>query len=108
MSEMLVMRRANGKFFMEEVNGKRRIPLWSSEDALARYKERNPHLITFLPARLTDSLLDRIRSAAGNEGATEFFLLADDSPDASLDDGRPISLEEVFAASEHSTHPVPA
>lgn len=102
MSEMFVMRRANGEFFTEDVNGKRRIPLWPSENALARYKERNPDLITFLPARLTHSLLGKIRSAVGNEGATEFFLLADDSPDAGLDDGTPISLEEVLAASEQS------
>jgi len=100
MSEMLVMRRANGEFFTEDVDGKRRIPLWPNEDALARYKERNPDLITFLPARLTHSLLDKISSAVGSQGATEFFLLAADSPDAGLDDGAPISPEEVFAASE--------
>ncbi|HSE38915.1 MAG TPA: hypothetical protein VLG74_16560, partial [Blastocatellia bacterium] len=61
MSEMFVMRRADGEPFTEEINGERVVPLWSSEDALARYKERNPELLTFLPTRLTPSLLNRIR-----------------------------------------------
>jgi hypothetical protein len=98
MSEMFVMRRANGEFFIEEVNGRPRIPVWASQDALSRYKERNPDLMIFLPARLTPSLLDKIRSEV--ENTAEFFLLADQSPDAGLDDGTPISVEEIKHSSQ--------
>ena len=100
MSEMFVMRRADGDLFTEEIDGKLIVPLWSSEDALARYKERNPELMTFLPARLTRSLLNRIGSGLAGKGTTGFFLLAEDDPDADLDDGRPISLEGITLESE--------
>ena len=105
MSEMFVMRRADGDLFTEEINGKLTIPVWSSEEALARYKERNPELMTFLAARLTRSLINRPGSASTKEGTSEFFLLSEDDPDADLDDGRPISLEEIFPESEHTQQP---
>ena len=105
MSEMFVMRRANGDLFTEEINGKLRIPVWSSEEALARYKERNPELMIFLPTRLTRSLINRIGSGLAGEGNAEFLLLAEDDPDADLDDGKPISLEEIFSGGEHIPHP---
>lgn len=100
MSEMFVMRRADGELFTEEINGKPILPLWSGEDVLARYKERNPELMTFLPTRLTRALLSRIRSGLAGAGATGFFLLTDDNPDADLYDGTPISPDEITLDSE--------
>ena len=105
MSGMFVMRRANGELFTEESDGNLRIPVWSSEEALARYKERNPELMTFLPARLTRAMITRIGSGPAREGATGFFLLAEDDPDADLDQGRPISLEEIFSRGERTQQP---
>lgn len=105
MSEMFVMRRADGGLFTEEINGTLTVPVWSTEEALARYKERNPELMTFLATRLTRSLINRIGSGLAGEGATGFFLLAEDDPDADLDDGRPISLEEIFPESKHTLQP---
>ncbi len=105
MSEMYVMRRADGGLFTEEINGKQCIPVWSSEEALSRYKERNPELMTFLATRLTRSLSNRIGSELAGEGTTGFFLLSEDDPDADLDDGRPISLQEIFSESEHTLQP---
>lgn len=105
MSEMFVMRRADGDLFTEEINGKVNLPVWSSEEALARYKERNPELMTFLATRLTRSLINRLASGLAGEGPPGFFLLAEDDPNANLDDGRPISLEEIFAEGEHAPQP---
>jgi hypothetical protein len=105
MSEMFVMRRADGELFTEEINGKWIVPLWSGEDAPARYKERNPELLTFLPARLTRPMLNRIRSGLVGAGITGFFLLADDDPDADLDEGSPISLEGITLESELAPQP---
>lgn len=105
MSEMFVMRRADGGLFTEEINGTLTVPVWSTEEALARYKERNPELMTFMATRLTRSLINRIGSGLAGEGATGFFLLAEDDPDADLDDGRPISLEEIFPESKHTLQP---
>ena len=79
--------------------------VWSSEDALARYKERNPELMTFLPTRLTRSLINRIRNGLAGEGTTGFFLLAEDDPDADLDDGRPISLDGITLESDLTPQP---
>lgn len=93
MSDVLVLRRANGEPFTEEINGKQVIPLWSSEEEVARYKERNPELITFLPARLTGLLNTKSRTTFG--AGAEFFLLSEGDHDANLDDGKPISLEEL-------------
>ena len=104
MSEMFVGRRADGELFTERIDGKWIVPLWSSKDALARYKERNPELITFLGTRLTRSLITRIGSGLAGEETTG-FLMAEDDPDADLYDGRPISLEELFSKGEHATRP---
>ena len=105
MSEMFIMRRANGAPFIEEIEGRQRIPVWSSEEALARYKERNPELMTYLPARLTRSLINRIESGPGAQRVAEFFRLTEDDPDADLDDGKPISLEEIFPGGERTPQP---
>ena len=105
MSGMFVMRRADGELFTEEINGKPILPLWSSEDVLARYKERNPELLTFLPTRLTRALLNRIRSGIAGPGTTGFFLMTDDDPDADLDSGKPISLEDITLDSEPIPQP---
>jgi hypothetical protein len=105
MSEMFVVRRANGDIFTEEIDGKPTIPVWSSVDAIERYKERNPELITFIGAPLTRSLIGRIGNVLAAEGTPRFFLLAEDDPDADLDDGRPISVDEIFPQGEHSPTP---
>lgn len=105
MSEMFIMRRANGDLFTEELNGRMRVPVWSSEEALARYKERNPELMIFFPTRLTGFLIDKIRGGLGSEGGAEFFLLDEDDPDANLDDGKPIPLEEIFSGGDSTPQP---
>ncbi|HWP45156.1 MAG TPA: hypothetical protein VNO14_18080 [Blastocatellia bacterium] len=93
------MRRANGDLFAERINGKLVIPVWSSEDQIARFKARNPELMIFLPARLDRSLLKRIKSGLLDAGTTELFLLSDDDPDAKLDEGRYVKLEELLPES---------
>jgi hypothetical protein len=100
MSEMYVMRRANGDLFIEDVNGRPQIPVWSGLEAVARYKERNPELMTFLPAKLSRPLIRKIQSGLGSEGTKEFLLMSEGAPDAYLNDGRPISLEEIFSEGE--------
>jgi hypothetical protein len=105
MSQMFVMRRANGDLFTEEINGKLGIPVWSNEETLARYRQRNPELMTFMAARLTRALIDKIGKQLGNEGTVEFFKLAEDDPDADLEDGRPISLEEILPGGGRTPQP---
>jgi hypothetical protein len=106
MGEMFVMRRANGELFTEQINGKLNIAVWPNAEALARYKERNPELMIFLPTRLTRPLIDRVGSGPGKEGAAGFFLLAEDAPDADLENGRPITLEEIFPGSARNAQTV--
>src|SRR5690242_2635964 len=101
MNQMFVMRRANGDLFIEEINGKPSIPVWSGEEALARYKERNPELMTFIATRLTRSLINTI----GKGPIGEFFLLAEDDPDADLEYGRSISTEEILTGDGRSPQP---
>ncbi|MFP5262166.1 MAG: hypothetical protein ACLGJB_09710 [Blastocatellia bacterium] len=105
MREMYVMRRANGDLFAEEIGGRLRIPVWTDLEVAARYKERNPELMIFLPMRLTRPLMRKIESGLGREGTREFFLLSENAPDAYLDDGRPISLEEIFPEGEITSQP---
>ncbi len=100
MSELFVMRRANGNLFTRETNGELVIPVWSSRGAIARYKERNPELMIFLPARLDRSTIKRVTSGSGAEVATQFFLLSDDAPDAYLDEGRLIAPEEIISENQ--------
>jgi hypothetical protein len=105
MSEMYVMRRANGDLFTTEIDGRLQIPIWNSLEAVARYRERNPVLMTFLPARLSRPLMRKIQSGLGREGTKEFLLLSEDAPDAYLNNGRPISLEEIFPGGETTSRP---
>lgn len=98
MSELFVLRRANGDLLTEQVGGRVRVPIWSSRDAVARFKERNPELMVFLPARLNRSLMKKI-------GDAEFFLLSNDTPDADLDDGMPVRREEIFTDDPITSQP---
>jgi hypothetical protein len=107
MSEMYMLRRANGDFFAEEVGGRLSIPVWPSREAVARYKERNPELIFFSPARADRDLMKRLTGGPGREAA-DFFLLSGSAPDAYLKDGKPISLEEVFREDEIASKPAGA
>ena len=100
MSELFVMRRADGHFFTEEINGRLRLPVWSGEEAVLRYRERNPELGVFLPQRFSRVLLEKLVVSSGTQATPEFFLLSDDDPDADLEDGRPVSLQEVFPEGE--------
>lgn len=93
---MLVMRRANGDLFTEVIDGRIRIPVFSGEDAVERFKAHNPELMVFLAAPLTRSLIQKSRQKFGPNANIEFFLLSDLAPSASLDDGEPISIEEIF------------
>ena len=95
MGDVYVMRRANGDLFTEEVQGKVRIPVWSSTDAVDRYEARNPELSVFMPARLDRLLLNKLKTLT-NEAPVEFFLLSKEDPNASLFEGRPIMAEEIF------------
>lgn len=106
MGVMYVARRANGDLFAEVIDGRLQIPVWTSLEAVARYKERNPELMTYLPARLSRPLVRKIESGLGREGTSELFLLSEDAPDAYLNDGRPISLEEIFPEGEITSQPV--
>jgi len=99
MADVYVMRRANGDLFTEEVQGKVRIPVWSSRDVANRYKARNPELGVFLPVRLDRLLLNKLKTL-DNEGPAEFFLLLEENPNASLYEGRPIMPDEIFPEQE--------
>ena len=98
MGDVYVMRRANGDLFTEEVQGKMRIPVWSSRDTADRYKARNPELSVFLPARLDRPLFNKIKTL--REESAEFFLLSEEDPNADLYEGRPIMPEEIFPEHE--------
>jgi hypothetical protein len=108
MGELYVMRRANGDLFAEQINGELVIPVWSSEEEVARFKARNPELIIFLPARLDRPLIKRIKSGLLDVGTTKFFLLSDNDPDAHLDEGRQVKLEELFPEGQINSQAVQA
>ncbi|HYV05798.1 MAG TPA: hypothetical protein VFB82_14485 [Blastocatellia bacterium] len=100
MNELFVMRRANGSLFAQEVDGKLRIPIWANEEAVLRYRERNPELGVYLPQRFNRALLKSPAVSSASETAPEFFLLSDEASDADLADGRQVSLEEALRADE--------
>ncbi len=97
MTEWFALRRANGELFSEPVNEKIRIPVWSSEDAVVRFKVHNPEVKVFLPVRLTPALAQRSKSRFAADAKLEFFLLSDETTTAELDEGKPISAEAIFS-----------
>ena len=108
MDELYVMRRANGDLFAKQINGKLVIPVWSSGEGIARFKARNPELVIFLPVRLDRSLIQRIKGGLLDVGTTEFFLLSENDPDAHLDEGKYIKLDELFPEVQSSSQTVQA
>jgi hypothetical protein len=96
MSDLFVMRRANGELLTEEIGGRLYIPVWRSQDGVARYQARNPELIIFFPAKLDRSIKARLKAGTGRHGAPEFLLLSDDDPAASLEAGEPMPLEKLL------------
>jgi hypothetical protein len=98
MGDVYVMRRANGDLFTEEVQGKIRIPVWSSRDTADRYKARNPELSVFLPTRLDRLLFNKIKTL--REESAGFFLLLEEDPNADLYEGRLIMPDEIFPEKE--------
>jgi len=100
MSDLFVMRRANGDLFTEQVGGRPVVPAWKGLEALARYKERNPELLIFLPKRLDQPVVDRLTKS---ETPTELLLFSGDDPDADLEDGVAISLEDALSMNDHRT-----
>lgn len=100
MNELFVMRRANGNLFTEEIDGKLCVPIWASKEAVLRYRERNPRLGVYLPQRFNRGLLKNLDASSATEATPEFFLLSDEDPDADLEDGRHVSLEEILPEGE--------
>ena len=96
MDEMYVMRRANGDLLTVEAQGKRRIPVWTSEDSVTRYKALNPELIFYWPVKLNRDVVKRATGKAKKDETAEFFLLSPKTRDAQLEDGKPVTLEEVL------------
>ena len=108
MNELFVMRRAHGTLFTEEIDRKLRLPLWSSEEAVMRYRERNPELGVFLPQRFSRVLLDKLAVSNPTGAMPDFFLLSDEDPDADLEDGKSVTLEEVFPEDKGTPQPAHA
>ncbi|HEU4386926.1 MAG TPA: hypothetical protein VFV34_03950 [Blastocatellia bacterium] len=107
MGEMYVMRRANGDLLTVEVRGKRRIPVWTSEDSVTRYKAFNPELIFYWPVKLNRDVVKRVAGKASNEPA-EFFLLSPKTPDAQFEDGKPVTLEDVLPEAPAASNSAPS
>ncbi|HMG34451.1 MAG TPA: hypothetical protein VKM94_10970 [Blastocatellia bacterium] len=92
MSSLYVLRRANGNLFTHRLGDKEVIPVWSDRQSVDRYKERNPELMIFFPARVNQRMLVRLKSVSSS---AEFFLLSSDDPSADLEDGRLVTPEEI-------------
>jgi hypothetical protein len=103
-----VMRRANGDLFAVDVRGETLIPIWSSVEAVARYKALNPELMFFWPVKLNETIANRVIGGAGKQGESGFFLLSEDTPDADLNEGRRVALEELFPRGSKSVQSAPA
>lgn len=99
MEDLFVMRRANGDLLALEIDGAERIPVWSGEDAVARYKARNPELALYWPVKLDSSTVKKIEGGLGKEGMTEFLLLTTDANDADLTTGKRVTLQDLFLES---------
>jgi hypothetical protein len=108
MEDLYVMRRANGDLFVEQIDGKPFIPVWPGQEAAVRFKARNPELLVFLPARLDRPLIRKIKSGLGTDGASQFFLISGEDPDAYLDEGRPVEFEEIFPVVQSDLQPAQA
>jgi hypothetical protein len=97
MSEYLVMRRANGDLFAERAGDRLRIPVWSSQESIDRFRAHNPELVLFLPARLTRSIISKAKL---KDEEVSFMLLSEDAPEVSLEQGRLMTSEEIFSDSQ--------
>ena len=93
LSQLTIMRRANGDLFAVRRKGRALIALWPSLQSALRYKARNPELLVFLPA-LAASPFGRKSLAALQEENTGLFLLTG-TGGAQLADGHEIEWKEI-------------
>jgi hypothetical protein len=107
MNEMYVMRRANGDLLTVEIQGKKRIPVWTNEDSVSRYKAFNPELIFYWPVKLNRDVVKRATVKFTKEELPGLFLISSRTPDAQLKDGKPITLDEVFAEVSAASNSAP-
>jgi hypothetical protein len=98
-----LMRRANGDVFTLTIAGNEYVAIWPDADSAMRYKERNPELLTYLPARIDRQMVERKLKPLATLRPLRFWLLDADDPAAELDSGRIVEWPALLEAAGYSS-----
>lgn len=98
-----LMRRANGDLFTLAIEGKEYVAVWPDEASAIRYKERNPELLTYLPARIDRRMVERKLRPLMTVRPLRFWLLDRDDPAAEFESGRIIEWPTALEAAGYGS-----
>ena len=87
MSTFFVMRRANGEFLTENLDGSKVLPVWPDILTLERYKIFNPELGLYLPKHIDVQTIAQLRLL--EKAGTKFRFMSSEIPSPNLNDGPP-------------------
>jgi hypothetical protein len=98
-----LMRLANGEVFTIHIDGNEYVAIWPDEESAMRYKERNPDLLTYLPARIDGRMVERKLRPLATLRPLRFWLLDATDPAADLYSGRIVEWPAVLEAAGYSS-----
>jgi hypothetical protein len=106
MSEtMYAMQRANGEWFMTEIDGKRCLPVFRSFAAAQRVQARIADLMVYLAQPLDSRTLMEFSSSNGSLG---YWLVDEFEPSPSMKPGRWLSASELATIGEDGDYAMTA
>lgn len=91
---MYAMRRANGDWFVMEVAGQWRVPVFRSQTGAWRLRAKNPELMLFWPTPLDERALEDL-ATADNGHPVGFWLVDEEDPAADLRHGHPLEYSQL-------------
>ena len=92
--EVFGMRRANGDWFVLEVDGQRRVLVFRSLVGAWRARANNDQLMLYWPALVDDGALAQFATADDGQ-PIRFWLVDDENPAADLHHGHPLEYMQL-------------
>lgn len=92
--EVFGMRRANGDWFVAEVDGQPRVLVFRNLGGAWRARAKNDQLMLFWPTPIDKSALAHFATAEDGRPVS-FWLVDEDDPDAELRHGHPLEYMQL-------------
>ena len=103
--EVFGMRRANGDWFVMEVDGQRRVLVFRGLAEAWRARAKNDELMLFWPTPINERALTEFATADDGRPVS-FWLIDEGEPDADLSQGHPLEYMQLCTLERMSDSPL--